>query len=105
MERAPELLGELVEALPIGSIDGDYPRPCAAGLLGSNVSSLQVSSVCAGLCPAASLCPEPATLAALDKQDGAAAVWPMVCALLFLDAGFAMCSGVCVCRWPGIRNC
>ena len=34
--------------------------------------------------------------------DGAAAVWPMVCALLFLDAGFAMCSGVC--RALGVQN-
>ena len=56
----PELLGETVYVIPLGSHDDDLPTPCAPGVLGGNGSIVaeQTSSTCAGWCPAGTYQPE-----------------------------------------------
>jgi hypothetical protein len=58
----PELVGSVVQALPHGAMEGDFPLACPAGLLGSSNPAHQASASCAGLCPAGLLCPAEATL-------------------------------------------
>ena len=60
--RTPELIGRVVQVLPQGSVDTDYPNACAAGILGGESPENQTSALCAGLCPPGFLCAEVMTL-------------------------------------------
>ena len=46
----PWLIGLLVQTLPHGEVDDDFPMPCAAGLQGSKEPGFQASASCAGPC-------------------------------------------------------
>ena len=59
---APTLLGQMLQILPQGATEEDYPFACTAGLLGSSSASDQASFMCGGLCPAGKLCPGRATI-------------------------------------------
>ena len=48
----PHLVNQVIEALPQGRLDVDYPRSCSAGLIGSDDPGFQSTSLCAGLAPA-----------------------------------------------------
>lgn len=62
-QEHPELLGKRIYALPLGiNVDGPFPHPCAAGVLGSTKPSLQNSAQCAGPCPAGFTCPTVSTV-------------------------------------------
>ena len=45
----PELVGEVVEMLPQGGLDLDYPYICSAGIIGSSDPEYQRTALCAGL--------------------------------------------------------
>ena len=68
--RTPGLIGSLVQVLPQGPLDGDYPRACAPGVLGSNESAQQVSPLCAGLCPAGEYQDEDGAMACKPCEPG-----------------------------------
>ena len=63
------LLGQMVY-LSLFAVDDTFPNPCAAGYVGSNESLQQMSSECAGKCPAGHYCPTAATLVPLPCHDG-----------------------------------
>ena len=47
-----------VSTLALGSQDEDFPFPCSPGVYGNdNEIETQLSHVCAGACPAGSICP------------------------------------------------
>ena len=58
------LLGKKVMFVPYFPVDATFPYPCAPGYLGSNESAFQISSDCAGKCPAGSFCPNASTIEA-----------------------------------------
>ena len=58
------LLGKKVMFVPYIPVDVTFPYPCAPGYLGSNESAFQISSDCAGKCPAGSFCPNASTIEA-----------------------------------------
>ena len=64
--RQPQLIGQMVEALPQSPVDEDYPYTCSAGLLGSPDALDQGTSRCAGPCPAGKLCSDAATVEPVD---------------------------------------
>jgi hypothetical protein len=70
-EVDPSLLGDYIYTLPSGSFDDAFPTACGAGYVGSSNSAEQTSFACAGLCPAGSQCPEPATTVPLPCDAGA----------------------------------
>ena len=47
----PDLLGDRMFALPVAPVDGDFPRSCSPGILGSADATLQDGPECAGPCP------------------------------------------------------
>ena len=69
-ESTPELIGKVVQSLPLAPLEGDYPSACAAGVLGSSDMSGQESALCAGLCPPGKLCANEGTIAPTDCPAG-----------------------------------
>ena len=75
-------LGKKIFFVPYFPVEVEFPYRCAAGYLGSNQSEYQISSDCAGKCPAGSFCPTMPTLQAQDCPagsycaEGAAAAQP-----------------------------
>ena len=75
-------LGKKIFFVPYFPVEVEFPYRCAAGYLGSNQSEYQISSDCAGKCPAGSFCPTMPTLQAQDCPagsycaEGAAAALP-----------------------------
>lgn len=61
-ESRPELLERSVSVLPQEPMEKDYPFDCAAGMVGSADVALQMSALCAGLCPAGYFCPTARTM-------------------------------------------
>ena len=59
--RGHDIMGQLVETLP-SKLEEDYPFPCSPGVLGGNETADQVSSLCAGLCPAGYFCNDKPTV-------------------------------------------
>lgn len=55
------ILGMNMETLQQRSIEDDYPYECTRGTVGSSAFDGQMSSACAGECPAGFYCPEPMT--------------------------------------------
>ena len=47
----PELVGQVVDMLPQGAVDLDYPYACSAGILGSANPKDQSTALCGGLTP------------------------------------------------------
>ena len=68
-EGSPELLGQYIYVLPLGSL-GSFPYACSAGVLGSSEPILQRDSLCSGLCPAGKLCPSSSTTVAQECPTG-----------------------------------
>eukprot|EP00966_Prymnesium_polylepis_P321089 7377409-Prymnesium_polylepis.1 len=54
--QSPHIVGRHVHVLAPGAIEDEYPIPCSAGLLGSSQATEQSSSLCAGYCPAGTMC-------------------------------------------------
>jgi hypothetical protein len=48
----PQLVGQIVEFLPRGALNVDYPYSCNTGILGSTNPAFQSTALCAGLTPA-----------------------------------------------------
>merc|ERR1740139_2068223 len=66
----PDLLGETVYVLPLGSNDLEYPFACAPGVLGGSGSSEQTNAACAGFCPAGFTCGTEATTEPVSCTQG-----------------------------------
>jgi len=64
------LLGKKIYIVPYRPVDVTFPYPCAAGYLGSNETSHQISSDCAGKCPGGFYCPMAVTLTAMPCDRG-----------------------------------
>ena len=63
------LLGKKIFTVTL-AINVPFPFACAAGYLGSNDSAFQLSSDCAGKCPAGSFCPNASTIEAQPCPAG-----------------------------------
>ena len=68
--QSPELVGSIVQVLPQEPVEEDYPFDCAAGMVGSAQSALQMSALCGGSCPAGYYCPTVRTMEPLLCTKG-----------------------------------
>ena len=67
----PELLTEVVQVLPTGALDDDYPFRCASGLRGSADAAFQAGPQCAGPCQAGTYQPETGSVTCFECPLGA----------------------------------
>ena len=66
----PHLIGQSMDTLPQGAMNVDYPYACSAGILGSEDSSHQNSSLCAGRAAAGTYQPHPTGTIAIACPRG-----------------------------------
>ena len=64
--QTPDMIGSLVQVLPQGAMDMDYPYSCGPGFRGSAEPSEQMTSLCAGPCPAGTYQPDVGATACLE---------------------------------------
>lgn len=65
-----EQVGEFVFVLPSEDVTVDFPFSCAPGIVGSAEVALQLSPLCAGLCPAGKVCGMPRTMEPTPCERG-----------------------------------